>query len=289
MARTKKTPKAKEPVKVWLKPLRNGNKAIYLRCYVANTGSKGYKYENLGMYLVPEVDAATKNQNKNTLLAVEAIKAQRIIDAANGKASIKKADRTKKTLLVDWMQHYADKKAKLGQSKSNAVTINNVLLHLIKYKGAKITMAQVDKAYCEGFVLYLANGKTIGTGKPEKSGEHKEKPIANSTARLYFNTFITALNEAVRDGVIDKNPTTQLKKEEKKPLKRSGNDRGFLEIEEVKQLVDTPCNDEQIKKAFLFACFCGLRLSDIKDLKWEDIKKSADDSVAINKILKFRI
>lgn len=284
MARTKKTPKAKEPVKVWLKPLRNGNKAIYLRCYVANTGSKGYKYENLGMYLVPEVDAATKNQNKNTLLAVEAIKAQRIIDAANGKASIKKADRTKKTLLVDWMQHYADKKAKLGQSKSNAVTINNVLLHLIKYKGAKITMAQVDKAYCEGFVLYLANGKTIGTGKPEKSGEHKEKPIANSTARLYFNTFITALNEAVRDGVIDKNPTTQLKKEEKKPLKRSGNDRGFLEIEEVKQLVDTPCNDEQIKKAFLFACFCGLRLSDIKDLKWEDIKKSADDSVAINKI-----
>lgn len=41
------------------------------------------------------------------------------------------------------------KKEKLGQSKSNAVTIKNVLLHLIKYKGDKITMAQVDKAYCE--------------------------------------------------------------------------------------------------------------------------------------------
>lgn len=108
------------------------------------------------------------------------------------------------------------KKEKLGQSKSNAVTIKNVLLHLIKYKGDKITMAQVDKAYCEGFVMYLANGKTIGTSKPERSGEHKEKPIANSTARLYFNTFVTALNEAVRDGIIDKNPTAQLKKEEKK-------------------------------------------------------------------------
>ena len=168
MARTKKAVKAKEPVKVWLKRLRNGNKAIYLRRYIANTGGKGYRYESLGMYLVPEVDAATKNQNKNTLLAVEAIKAQRIIDAANGKASIKKADRTKKTLLVDWMQHYAEIKAKLGQSKSNAVTINNVLLHLIKYKGDKITMAQVDKNFCEGFVLYLANGTTIGTSKPRK-------------------------------------------------------------------------------------------------------------------------
>lgn len=284
MARTKKAVKAKEPVKVWLKPLRNGNKAIYLRCYVANTGSKGYKYENLGMYLVPEVDAATKNQNKNTLLAVEAIKAQRIIDAANGKASIKKADRTKKTLLVDWMQHYAEIKAKLGQSKSNAVTINNVLLHLIKYKGDKITMAQVDKNFCEGFVLYLANGTTIGTSKPKKIGEHKEKPIAPSTARLYFNTFVTALNEAVRDGVIDKNPTSQLKKEEKKPLKKGGNDRGYLEIEEVKKLMETPCNDEQTKMAFLFACFCGLRLSDIKDLKWQDIKYNADGGAVVSKI-----
>lgn len=284
MARTKKAIKAKEPVKVWLKPLRNGNKAIYLRCYVANTGSRGYKYESLGMYLVPEVNAASKNQNKNTLLAVEAIKAQRIIDAANGKASIKKTDRSKKTLLVDWMQHYADVKAKLGQSKSNAITISNVLLHLIKYKGNKVTMAQVDKAYCEGFVLYLANGTTIGTSKPKKTGEHKEKPIAASTARLYFNTFVTALNEAVRDGVIDKNPTAQLKKEEKKPLKRSGNDRGYLEIEEVRKLVETPCNDEQIKRAFLFACFCGLRLSDIKDLKWQDIKFDADGGAVVSKV-----
>lgn len=284
MARTKKAVKAKEPVKVWFKRLRNGNKAIYLRRYIANTGGKGYQYESLGMYLVPEVDAATKNQNKNTLLAVEAIKAQRIIDAANGKASIKKADRTKKTLLVDWMQHYAEIKAKLGQSKSNAVTINNVLLHLIKYKGDKITMAQVDKNFCEGFVLYLANGTTIGTSKPKKIGEHIEKPIAPSTARLYFNTFVTALNEAVRDGVIDKNPTSQLKKEEKKPLKRGGNDRGYLEIEEVKKLMETPCNDEQTKMAFLFACFCGLRLSDIKDLKWQDIKYNADGGAVVSKV-----
>lgn len=284
MARTKKAVKAKEPVKVWFKRLRNGNKAIYLRRYIANTGGKGYQYESLGMYLVPEVDAATKNQNKNTLLAVEAIKAQRIIDVANGKASIKKADRTKKTLLVDWMQHYAEIKAKLGQSKSNAVTINNVMLHLIKYKGDKITMAQVDKNFCEGFVLYLANGTTIGTSKPKKIGEHKEKPIAPSTARLYFNTFVTALNEVVRDGVIDKNPTSQLKKEEKKPLKRSGNDRGYLEIEEVKKLMETPCNDEQTKMAFLFACFCGLRLSDIKDLKWQDIKYNADSGAVVSKI-----
>lgn len=272
MARVKKVAKAKEPVKLWFKPLRNGNRAIYLRSYVANSGSNSYKYESLGMYLVPEVDAATKNQNKNTLLAVEAVKAQRIIDSANGKAGIRKADRKKKTLLKDWMMHYAEVKKKLGQSKSNAITINNVLLHLIKYKGDKVTMEQVDKAFCEGFVLYLANGNTIGTDNP-KTGQHHSKPMAKSTAKLYFNTFVTALNEAVRDGVIDSNPTNKLKKEEKKPIKAEGASRGYLEIEELKAMMATECINEQIKMAFLFACFCGLRLSDIKDLRWKDIKE----------------
>lgn len=284
MGRRKTIVKAKEPIRLRFKKLKNGNKSIYLMAYDASKGVNNcYSYEHLGLYLVPEVDEAARILNKNTMNAANAIKAQRLIDYANGKAGIKKPDKGKKILLMDWMKLYAAKKEKLGQSKSNAVTIKNVMLHLVKYKGDKITMDRVDKAFCEGFVLYLVNGKTIGTRKPKKSGEHKEKPIANSTARLYFNTFVTALNEAVRDGIIGRNPANQLKKEEKKPLNRSGNDRGYLEIDEVKKLMNTPCNDEQIKMAFLFACFCGLRLSDIKDLKWKDIK-SGEDGTVVSKI-----
>ena len=235
----KKTIKAKEPIRFRFKSLKNGNKSIYLVTYAPEADANHhYSYEHLKLFLVPEVDAAAKVQNINTMQAANAIKAQRLIDYANGKAGIKKRESlAKKLLLVDWMKRYRDKKQKLGQSKSNAVTINNTLLHLIKYKGDKITMAQVTKAYCEGFVLYLANGYTIGTNEPRKWGEHKPKPMAKSTARLYFNTFVTALNEAVRDGVLEVNPTTKLKKEEKKPIQRGCNQRGFLEIEEVKALV----------------------------------------------------
>lgn len=284
MGRRKTIVKAKEPIRLRFKKLKNGNKSIYLMAYDASKGVNNcYSYEHLGLYLVPEIDEAARILNKNTMNAANAIKAQRLIDYANGKAGIKKPDKGKKILLIDWMKLYAAKKEQLGQSKSNAVTIKNVMLHLVKYKGDKITMDRVDKTFCEGFVLYLVNGKTIGTRNPEKSGEHKEKPIANSTARLYFNTFVTALNEAVRDGIIGRNPANQLKKEEKKPLNRSGNDRGYLEIDEVKKLMNTPCNDEQTKMAFLFACFCGLRLSDIKDLKWKDIK-SGEDGTVVSKI-----
>ena len=211
----KKTIKAKEPIRFRFKSLKNGNKSIYLVTYAPEADANHhYSYEHLKLFLVPEVDAAAKVQNINTMQAANAIKAQRLIDYANGKAGLKTKRRlAKNLLLIDWIKKYRDEKQKLGQSKSNAVTINNVLLHLIKYKGDKVTMAQVTKEYCKGFVLYLANGKTIGTDKPT-FGQHHEKPMAKSTARLYFNTFVTALNEAVREGVLEMNPTAKLKKEE---------------------------------------------------------------------------
>lgn len=273
----KKVVKAKEPIRFRFKTLKNGNTSIYLLKYDPDTDANHhYSYEHLKLFLVPEVDEAARVQNINTMQAANAIKAQRLIEYANGKAGLKTKRRlAKNLLLIDWIKKYRDEKQKLGQSKSNAVTINNVLLHLIKYKGDKVTMAQVTKEYCKGFVLYLANGKTIGTDKPT-FGQHHEKPMAKSTARLYFNTFVTALNEAVREGVLEMNPTAKLKKEEKKPIQRGSAQRGFLEVEEVKALANTPCPDPTVKMAFLFSCFCGLRISDIKTLKWGEIKSRSD-------------
>ena len=273
----KKVVKAKETIRFRFKTIKNGNTSIYLLKYDPDTDANHhYSYEHLKLFLVPEVDEAARVQNINTMQAANAIKAQRLIEYANGKAGLKTKRRlAKNLLLIDWIKKYRDEKQKLGQSKSNAVTINNVLLHLIKYKGDKVTMAQVTKEYCKGFVLYLANGKTIGTDKPT-FGQHHEKPMAKSTARLYFNTFVTALNEAVREGVLEMNPTAKLKKEEKKPIQRGSAQRGFLEVEEVKALANTPCPDTTVKMAFLFSCFCGLRISDIKTLKWGEIKSRSD-------------
>lgn len=36
-------------------------------------------------------------------------------------------------------------------------------------------------------------------------------------------------------------------------------------------MIATPMQNEKVKSAYLFSCFCGLRVSDIVDLKWKDV------------------
>ena len=50
----------------------------------------------------------------------------------------------------------------------------------------------------------------------------------------------------------------------------------YLEIEEVKKLAATPCKVDVLKRAFLLACMTGLRISDILQLRWENIELSTD-------------
>ena len=48
--------------------------------------------------------------------------------------------------------------------------------------------------------------------------------------------------------------------------------REFLSFEEVQKLASTECSLPNLKRAFLFSCYTGLRFSDIRNLKWDNIK-----------------
>mgnify|MGYP000178763329 CR=1 FL=1 len=86
--------KAKEPIKIWAKPLRNGNKALYLRRYIAGSHSKGYVYEKLeGLFLIDDKkgkDKIAKERNNNALQIAALIKCERIKEYMNGMVGIKR-------------------------------------------------------------------------------------------------------------------------------------------------------------------------------------------------------
>lgn len=77
------------------------------------------------------------------------------------------------------------------------------------------------------------------------------------------------LNEAVREGLIDKNPWNRLETIEK--IKKPESKREYLTIDEIRSMIATDCPNELVKRAYLFSCFTGLRISDVRSLKWGDI------------------
>lgn len=269
----------------------NGGCSLYLDMYNPDEDNNHkHSYKFLRMYIDPEKGSVEKRaeirkRNREIRNLAEAARRKLEDDLNCGRLGIVNVNKSKKLLLVDWLRAFAEKKAKLGQSKSNAITINNVILHIEKFGAGKKYLLDVDKAFCQKFLLYLASAKTIGNDNP-KWCEHHEKPMAKSTAQLYYNTFVTALNEAVRDNYLSINPATKLSKEDKKPIRAEKETRGFLEREEVLKLVATPCKNDMVKSAFLFACFCGLRVSDVCSLVWGNIESREDRLFIVKQMIK---
>ena len=250
MAKTPK--KAKEPVRLRYKQLADGNQSIYLDIY--RNGKR--RYEFLKLYLVPATNPLQKQLNADTMKAANAIKAQRIIELANDEAGIKNTQRGK-MLLADWMAAY--KETKRGRSKGLQDQIGTAARLLVDYEGEKTRLCDVDKDFCNGVIYYLTNVCTTATGKH----------LAPKTARNYCIAFSAALNKAVRDGLIDSNPFRLIDPDDK--IKVPESKRTYLTIDEVKQLESAHCGNDDVKRAFLFCCYCGLRVSDVRRLRWSDI------------------
>ena len=249
----KKKIKEKTPVSLRFKKLANGGQSLYLDIY---TNGKRY-YEFLRLYLVEETTEEARVRNVNTMTAANAIKAQRIIEIANGKANIKGKSNLANVLLSDWMAYYTAHKKRLGGNDKYLNQTKIITAHLINFN-AKARLKDVDKDFILSFTEYLCNRK-----KPNGS------EISHSTIKTYLSVFSSVLNYAVREEIIGTNPIGLLSRDER--IKTEESKREYLSVDDVLRLIDTPCKYDVVKSAFLFSCFCGLRISDIRDLKWSNI------------------
>ena len=254
MNRTKKQLKVKEPIKIRTKQLKNGNQSIYLQTY--NNGR--YSYEFLKLYLIPHNAPNSKLLNNDVLAKAEIIKAQRIIELNNYRYGLHNRERSK-MLLTEWLNYYQTKKSKEGQSDSFSRIIKSMQTHICRYKGDKIKLNNVDIDYCKGFCDFL--------GKVRKNNG---KPLSLATQRKYFDTLANALNLAVKEDLLLVNPISKMSAKEK--IHCHEKQTTYLTIEEIKKLINAHCSNQMVKKAFLFSCFCGLRISDITKLQWNDIE-----------------
>lgn len=198
--------------------------------------------ENLNLYLTGKVTGL--QEDKRTL---EKAREEQNIYEEMTKLQGTQFISSNKILNADYIEYF---KSIINKQSENTKKVgNNTLSHLRKYtKGKTVTFRDVDEKFWNGFKDYLL------------------KQVSPNSVAAYFSKVKHSFNEAMREGLpIQNNPARFIRIKTTKP------DRHFLTQSELKILIKTPPPNKQVANAFIFSCFTGLRLSDIKSFTFEKV------------------
>ena len=272
MAKQKQTVKLKEPVRIRFKQLSNGNQSIYLEYYTGDVirkenyvGGKR-KYEFLKLYLIPERTREDKAKNEATLALAKAIQSRRIVEVQNDAHGFQNTNKSRVNLL-DYLENIGKQSAEQG-SRNYARTVLNTVRALKLFRGDYIAFRDVDKEFLSEFTDYLRQMPKASKYGVLKTGGR----LSNNSVVSYYGTLRTAINRAYKEGIITVNPTKEFDFASK--VRQEPSRREYLTLDELKTLINTECRHEIVKRAFLFSCLCGLRVSDIRKLRWCDLQRS---------------
>jgi integrase len=228
----------------------NYKKAIKLRyralakhgfsLYLDASHNNKREYQFLKIYILGKKE--TKAQDKENLQLAIAIRDKKELELIQNKTGFQLDSWKSAANFVEYFKSIADSRPPLERAWRNTYA------HLRNFTGGKIQFKNIDERFCESFKDYIL------------------EKVAVNTAAVNVAVFKAGLNRALKEKIIPSNPAQHIN------IKRVDVDREFLTIEEIQKLKSTPCKDEQLKNAFLFACFTGLRISDIEALTFDNIK-----------------
>lgn len=148
-----------------------------------------------------------------------------------------------------------------GSSIKNFQLYGATKKHLLKYcsnnYNEELKVNDIDYDFCIGFRTYLKNTFSL------RSSYNK---LSESSQNSYFVRFCVIMNDAVSRGLIDSSPTSKVK-----APAIPDKEITYLTLDDISTLHKTNCDNEMLKKAFLFAFYTGLRKGDIESLKWKHL------------------
>lgn len=260
--KTNKSKIQKEPVKLREKDLTNGNKSLYLDIY--RDGKRVREF--LKLYLIKATTPIQKEQNKQTLLMAQSIKAKRQIDIQNGEYGFSSHFKIN-TPFLEYYRKLCEDRHGNKESRGNWGNWYSCLQHLQRYCDEKTTFKDITPDWIEGFKDFLDNVEKDAY-KRRNNTLAEAKPLSQNSKVSYFNKLRACINQAFEDRIIPINPLRGID-----GFKQDETERVYLTIDEVKKLVAAECRYPALKRAFLFSCLTGLRKSDIEKLTWGDVQK----------------
>ena len=222
----------------------NGKTRLFLEIYIDRNNRR---YESLGL----SYDRYTTTENRKTILeAANKRKSEReseIIISGFGLDVIKRKDGS----FFEYFEQINKAKKENGNNNHNYTA---VLIHLRDFANGKdCSFKEVDENYIDRFKDYLLTKVKV------------------NTVNNYLNKLSAVVHKAIRENIISVNPMRGMNRPQKEEVERV-----YLTEEEIQILFNTPCHYSEVKRAFLFSCFTGLRFCDVKKLTWKEIR---DDKV----------
>lgn len=241
--------KIKEKVHINQRPVKGGGFALHLDYRV---GGKRVR-EFLKLYLIPAKTPADKIKNSETLRLATEIKNRRILELETGELNVQMPKKIESILAVDYLLKKAKAIKSINSRKNNEIMVK----HLESFR-KNATLSEINREFYKKFVGYLLD----------------EKKLSVNSARLHAVLLKARLHDAYIDGALASMPDLY----GIAPKKESTN-IDYLTLDELKAMISTKvpnefANPEGIKNPFLFCCFTGLRFSDVKALKWENIENN---------------
>lgn len=142
-----------------------------------------------------------------------------------------------------------------------------VYTHFENFVNAKCLFGEITVDLCRKFREYLLHANQF---------KHSSRKLTRNSAAGYFSTFRALLKIIFRDKLIRENINEYLDKIEYQDVKKN-----YLTKEELGLLAETPCEFPILKAASLFSCLTGLRISDIINLKWEEIEPATEGGFSV--------
>jgi integrase len=253
------------------RPLAAGNKSLYLEYY-----QKGYrKRENLHLYLSPDDAPNARQTNERIYQQAREIRSQRILDPSylESKGKEKDAESIHDITWLEWCDEYLQYCRDCHNVKKLYDQKVQICKHIAHYlescSKTNILLKEVNKEVVSGFFIYL------------KRGYRNEKLIKTNGGRLSDFTLMLCdkivramFNKAIREELMTLNPVFDLPREER--FLMPDTHREYLTVEELQRfmaVVPDTQGERYVQKAFVFACMTGLRVSDMRRLKWSNLKE----------------
>lgn len=237
------------------KQLNKGRVSLYLD--YCHNGKRRKEY--LGIILEAPTNAASRAENKNKILIAKQIRAKKELEFLSAKYQLNNVSDTFDDIFSPDKSNIPDFYMLIGEflddyHKKDRKMVKACITHLQQFTRKKnLPVTVLTKDFCINFLEYLR--------------EH----LKGNTPIGYFKKFRMCINKCMEKKLMNSNPTDGIRL-----IQFDEVSKAILSLKEIQVLAVTPCPNNEVKRAFLFSCYCGLRWCDVQQLQYKDIDFSSN-------------